>query len=81
MKSLKRLLNNNLDKEKIYMDTYNNINYNFEQKMIIDFLTIVRNGEFYYSQIFPKSIKIFLVTSRLDSLFMKIIQKIIPKNF
>ena len=47
-----------IDHEKILHRHFKNINYNFDAKNeVIDFLTIVRNGEFYYSNIFPKIYK------------------------
>ena len=50
----KIVLNNNLDKEEYLHSTYNNINYQITDNDTYDFLSIVRNGEFYYSQIFPR---------------------------
>lgn len=48
----------NLETEIHIHKLYNNINYTFEKKNdFIDFLTIVRNGEFYYSRIFPNIYK------------------------
>jgi hypothetical protein len=51
------VLNNNLDKEKYLHSIYDNINYQITDNETFDFLSIVRNGEFYYSQIFPRIYK------------------------
>ena len=51
------IVKKNLEQEKYIHQLYSNINYNFESNDTIDFLTIVRNGEFYYNTIFPKIYK------------------------
>lgn len=51
------IVKKNLEQEKYIHQLYSNINYNFKSNDTMDFLTIVRNGEFYYNTIFPKIYK------------------------
>ena len=65
----------NLETEIHIHKLYNNINYVLLKRKndFIDFLTIVRNGEFYYSRIFPNIYKNICKNLNAYLLFMKII--------